>query len=50
MSLELTVETIDGVVYLHGAVPSLDDSDLAAEVAARVPGVVEVVDETTLAT
>jgi BON domain len=49
-SLELTVETIDGVVYLRGAVSSLDDGDLAAEVAARVPGVVEVVDETTVTT
>ncbi len=48
--LQLEVETIDGVVYLRGVVPSLDDTDLAAEVAARVPGVVEVVDEMTVAT
>jgi osmotically-inducible protein OsmY len=29
-------------------VPSLDDTDLAAEVAARVPGVIDVVDEMTV--
>lgn len=43
--LELQVKTIDGVVHLRGLVQSLDDTDLAAEVAARVPGVVDVVDE-----
>lgn len=43
-SLELDVETIDGVVYLRGMVQTLDDSDMAAEVASRVPGVVEVVE------
>lgn len=46
--LELAVETIDGVVYLRGTVQSLDDTDMAAEVAGRVPGVVEVVDEMTV--
>ena len=47
-ALELAVETIDGVVYLRGTVQSLDDTDMAAEVAGRVPGVVEVVDEMTV--
>jgi osmotically-inducible protein OsmY len=42
------VETVDGVVYLRGTVPGLEDTDLAAEVAARVPGVVDVVDEMTV--
>ena len=44
--LQLDVETRDGCIYLRGEVPSLEDSDLAAEVASRVPGVIEVVDET----
>ena len=47
-SLRLNVETIDGVVYLRGEVDTLDDGDLAAEVAARVRGVEDVVDETLL--
>lgn len=47
-NLELEAETIDGVVYLRGEVPNLDDTDLAAEVAARVPGVIDVVDEMTV--
>ncbi len=44
-TLTLRVHTIDGVVYLRGLAQSLDDTDLAAEVASRVPGVVDVVDE-----
>ena len=47
-TLDLDVETVDGVLYLHGMVPTLEDTDLAAEVAARVPGMVDVVDEMTL--
>lgn len=47
-TLNLEVETIDGVVYLRGMVQALDDTDNAAEVAGRVPGVVEVVDEMTV--
>ncbi len=47
-TLRLAARTVDGVVYLRGVVPSLDDTDLAAEVAARVPGVVDVVDEMTV--
>ncbi len=49
MTLQLDVETVDGVVYLRGEVPGLDDTDLAAEVASRVSGVVDVVDEMTVA-
>lgn len=48
MTLRLHVETIDGVVYLRGTVETLDDGDLAAEVASRVVGVEDVVDETEL--
>ncbi len=44
-SLNLHVNTVDGVVYLRGQVQSLDDTDLAADVASRIPGVVDVVDE-----
>ena len=45
-TMRLEVETIDGVVYLRGETETLDDGDLAAEVAARVRGVEEVIDET----
>jgi osmotically-inducible protein OsmY len=34
-----------GVVHLRGQVSDLDDADNAESVAARVPGVVEVVEE-----
>jgi len=40
--------TVDGVVYLRGRVQSLDDTDLAAEIASRIPGVNDVVDEMTV--
>lgn len=43
--LAVGVAVRNGVVRLHGRVPLLDDSDNAAEVAARVPGVVEVREE-----
>ena len=39
------VEENDGVVTLRGTVQSLEDTDNAIEVAARVPGVKDVVDE-----
>ena len=45
-SLDLRARTVDGVVYLRGLVASVEDSDLAVEVASRVPGVVDVVDQT----
>lgn len=44
--LHLEVEVREGVVYLRGTVPGLEDADAAAEVAARVDGVAEVLDET----
>ncbi|MDQ6694909.1 MAG: BON domain-containing protein [Chloroflexota bacterium] len=40
--LNIMVEVEDGVVYLTGAVRSLDDTDQAEQVAGSVPGVVEV--------
>jgi osmotically-inducible protein OsmY len=40
--LAIRVAVRDGVVYLHGVVPSLTDAELAEEVAGRVPDVVEV--------
>ncbi len=46
--LPLEVEVIDGVVYLRGVVPSLDDVDAAESVAAEVPGVEEVQEELTI--
>lgn len=46
--LELTVDVINGVVFLQGTVPTLDDAENAESVAGRVPGVVEVRDNTTV--
>ncbi len=43
--LPIHVSTEDGVVTLRGLVDTLDDTDNAAEVAFRVKGVVDVVDE-----
>ena len=48
-NLNLLVTTRNQVVYLRGVVSSNDDGDLAAEVASRIPTVVDVVDETTVA-
>jgi hypothetical protein len=42
--LSIVVHVRDGIVYLHGRVPDLVDSDDAIEVASRVPGVDEVID------
>jgi osmotically-inducible protein OsmY len=42
--LSVDVAVNDGVVTLRGYVPHLEDADAAEEVAARVPGVVEVQD------
>ncbi|MEX0783455.1 MAG: BON domain-containing protein [Dehalococcoidia bacterium] len=44
--LRLDVEVIRGVVHLRGPVPLLDDAENAEAVAATVPGVIEVVEET----
>ena len=43
--LVIQVDTRNGVVRLRGEVPSLEDAENAEEVAARVPGVREVVEE-----
>lgn len=43
--LPVHVSARNGIVRLRGIVPSLDDTDLAEEVAARVPGVLEVQEE-----
>lgn len=43
--LRIHVSTVDGVVTLRGRVQTLEDTDNAAEVASRVPYVVDVVDE-----
>ncbi len=43
--LRIYVSTEDGVVTLRGPVETLDDTDNAAEVAFRVKGVIDVVDE-----
>lgn len=48
-TLNLAVTTRNQVVYLRGVVSSTDDGDLAAAVASRVPTVIDVVDETTVA-
>jgi osmotically-inducible protein OsmY len=43
--LRVHVSTEDGVVTLQGSVQTLDDTDNAAEVASRVDGVLDVIDE-----
>ena len=44
--LQLRVSSTEGVVRLRGVVDDIEDAENAEEVAARVPGVVEVIDET----
>jgi osmotically-inducible protein OsmY len=46
--LDVDVEVIKGIATLNGTVGSIDDAMNAEEVAGRVPGVVEVRDETTI--
>jgi len=43
--LRIQVSTEDGVVTLRGMVQTLDDTDNAAEVAARANGVLDVIDD-----
>jgi osmotically-inducible protein OsmY len=47
LTTDLTIRVIvrDGVAHLRGAVPSLDDAESAEEVAGRIPGVREVIEE-----
>jgi len=47
--LVIEVEVRNGTVYLRGEVQTLDDSELAEEVASRVPGVRAVVEELIIA-
>jgi len=47
--LKIRVSVLDGVAYLHGSVPSLEDVVAAEEVASRVPGVVEVHEDLSIA-
>jgi osmotically-inducible protein OsmY len=47
--LEIRVSVRNGVVNLRGTVRSLDDAENAEEVASRVPGVTEVMDELEIA-
>ena len=46
----IRVQVREGVAYLRGRVPLLEDADNAEAVAARVPGIVEVVEELEVAT
>lgn len=43
--LRIKVFVRNGVVHLHGVVNSLEEAEAAEEVAARAPGVVEVIEE-----
>ena len=47
--LTLEVEVENGIVTLRGLVQTLDDAENAEAIAARVPGVLDVVDEMTVA-
>ena len=44
-ALNVTVHVVRGVAYLHGDVPDLEDVGNVEDVAARIPGIREVVDE-----
>jgi hypothetical protein len=44
-TLRVQVSTVDGIVTLRGVVQTYEDTDNAAEVAWRVAGVVDVLDE-----
>jgi osmotically-inducible protein OsmY len=43
--LRISVVVREGVAHLHGTVPGLDDAENAEDVAARIPGVVDVIEE-----
>ena len=47
-NLQIDVTVRNGVARLHGRVADVADTDNAEEVAARVPGVVEVIEELTV--
>lgn len=46
-TLNLHIHVRDGVIYLHGAVPSVDDAEYTQSALGDLPGVVDVVDDTT---
>jgi osmotically-inducible protein OsmY len=48
IDLNVQVLVVSGVVYLRGIVETLDDAENAEAVAARVPGVVEVMEQLTI--
>lgn len=47
--LHITVHVEEGVAYLHGTVPGLEDAQNAEDVASRIPGIREVVEELDIA-
>ncbi len=47
--LNIAVEVDQGIAYLQGTVPDLEDAENAEDVAGRIPGVIEVVDELDIA-
>ena len=49
-ALTIDVAVVNGVAHLRGTVADITDSENAEEVAARVPGVTEVVDELKVST
>jgi hypothetical protein len=49
-ALQIDVRVAGGVAHLHGTVADIVDAGNAEEVAARVPGVIEVVDELKVST
>lgn len=51
LTTDLTIDVVvdDGVVYLHGEVPAYQDVLNVEEIAARVPGIREVVEELDIA-
>ncbi|MDQ3044100.1 MAG: BON domain-containing protein, partial [Chloroflexota bacterium] len=46
--LELRVTVLDGIVRLHGEVPTLEDAESAEAVASRVGGNLEIREELTI--
>jgi len=49
-TLDLDVRVADGVIRLYGTVASVDDAEHAQYMLGEIPGVVDVVDDTRLAT
>jgi osmotically-inducible protein OsmY len=47
--LPIDVGVEEGIVHLYGTVEELEDAENAEEIASRVPGVIEVIDELEIA-